>query len=764
MHNLGLGLELDFDRPRTPTPVLRQNFSFENDEFRRFDGEWGSKGVDNGGLDSEWNSNLMRNVTVRKRTKRKPYIVNKGNPQDVLDEYLIPATNATELLREYGVESGAVNRVRDDRSGRPRDRSVRRQSGPGKMAVAETATPDVRRFSTMSMPNSEVIEAVVVVNSTPSRRKTLRHMKKQYALRDFSAGHSATAPLATNGVSTDVSRRLSNKTMIPDRQHLSVRTNATTQPSASTRSRRRILADGHIPVIVVPERRSSSKPARAPSLRSASSRHSKKTASLRSAPLSQSAGSNIPGTFEQPTIRQRRMSDSAASCSGSQRTTNFPPAIPARSSSLSAPTSRHTSRNTSRAGSLTAESLRAHNFTQALEAAKLGTNPVVPFSSPKDSSSHRHTALTVDTTSDAPFGQRLSAQVTPFSQASYDTHLTALEIAEAQAVNLYPHQNTSVLMVEHSTFGGGGGPSAAPSGSRELPPAAEPATPPQPPPKYEPLAVDSPLRNPRAAPVPTHPPLINFIPATPAALSPAADDQDKQLGHPAGAPAARPATADGSSGPPPRRSMSLLRRALSNRRRRHSADHGWGAGAGADSTPRHRFSLRRRRQVDEATQTDAAHRADASTAAYPTVADQPPDESRLHPFWRPARFWDDLEGEEGDCGYGEEDDVETRRGFAGRLKRTFAILPAGSRSGGRRTGGRRSVGEAWGVRGVRVSWVGVAGLAGLRRRVSEGRWRGGERRRERRREGLRRSISAPWGARDGVEEVLRGRGGMGGGV
>ncbi|KFZ15434.1 hypothetical protein V502_05598 [Pseudogymnoascus sp. VKM F-4520 (FW-2644)] len=795
---VGLGLDLDIDRRRTPTPVLRQKFSFEDDEFRRFDGEWNvTDRVDHEDRNRQ-DKDLMRNVTVRRRTARKPYRFDESPVmQEVRVDRPVAPTNATIHLQEFGLGNGATDLVRDISSADTlRGNDVKRQLWPESAKGAESPpAPDVRRFSSMSgKSNATTIGAVVVVNSPPVQRRTLRHTKKQYGLRDITPPGLPTAPAVTNGLpngASEVAKRIIHKSNGSSRpNHNSINSTATT--TASTKSRRRILSEGAIPVVVVPERRSSVKTAQAPSLRSASSRHSRKSVSLQSAPLSQSAGSNIPGTIEQPqpTIRQRRMSDSATSRVQSERTVDGPPVIPQRRSSLSAPTSR----NTSRSGSLTAESLRAHNAIQAVEAAKLAAlAPIPPAVPPKDGAPLGNT-LTVDTNGDPFFGQRLSAQVTPFSQSSHDTHGTALEISEALAINLYPHQNRSVLMVEQGPVL----PRSAPKGrpihlrttSLPLPTEPDPMTPPQ---RAHPLEMeaDSPLRNPRDPP---QPPLIKFIPPTPAAVSP--DDDSKQLGHDF-----PPTETNTISAVPPERRPSLLQRALSAHRRE---------GMSISTILPRRFSLGRQPQNSIDT---------ASPHTYPTVSDQPADTSRLHPFWRPARFWDDLDSDEE---YSDDDWDDPnyyppsaaahpglsapKRSLSSVLKRTFSIMPARDREIGfgaprrtiRRSGSgnlrvvQRNNGSVGSValgdyvrfasarQGIRNSSAPVEAMSGGESRMSRermrdvgfGRWnfkvgvrwvsvsgveRWAERRRERRREGLRRSISGPKGVRDGVEDVLRGR-------
>ncbi|KAB8295135.1 hypothetical protein EYC80_007065 [Monilinia laxa] len=96
-----------------------------------------------------------------------------------------------------------------------------------------------------------------------------------------------------------------------------------------------------------------------------------------------------------------------------------------------------------------------------------------------------------------------------------------------------------------------------------------------------------------------------------------------------------------------------------------------------------KFSLSGRRK-NNSTQTSKPE-ANPSTH-YPSVLDQPADDSRLHPFWRPANFWDDLEDIENDSDEDEEDyfpeyhspgnrRIIAKRSISRKLKRTFAILP-----------------------------------------------------------------------------------------
>jgi hypothetical protein len=187
--------------------------------------------------------------------------------------------------------------------------------------------------------------------------------------------------------------------------------------------------------------------------------------------------------------------------------------------------------------------------------------------------------------------------------------------------------------------------------------------------------VDSPLRNPRAPPqpprhppghLPGHPPAINFIPATPSGMTPAAERVILQGNY-----------FESLKEKPPRR-PSIVRRAFS--RRRHSIDY-VPSSRGVGFLAR-RFSLSRR------------NRDDSDISLYKDN-DIPTEEDKLHPFWRPQWISDedsepmddnDNEHDDYDDDYEREDEVyryppvdnrprRPARSFSQKVKQTFAILP-----------------------------------------------------------------------------------------
>ncbi|KLU86484.1 hypothetical protein MAPG_05496 [Magnaporthiopsis poae ATCC 64411] len=682
---LGLGLESSPESDATATPPRRK------DRFVSFDGEW-SPGE--GEVEKQWDDNLERNVTVRKQLP-----VMNGHTPEILEDNTVLPTSATEALRSMSLPERAL--------AFPSPLESPAQNSSTRAVFPLQRSPEIaaRRLSTISSYST----TSTVLDGTPKRQRTLRHVRKVDLLRDSRSELSQSSSATVASVQPEeVSKRRPPLTdmRLSEARHASYISTSTTNSISSRKARRDVCKNGGIPVVVVPERRSSLKSeSRTPSLRS--TRSSRRSQSVGSAPLlsQMPKGKDLAPYFDRPSRRGRAMSESDGSQPGDERTMDYPPIVPRRTSSLSAPTSR----NTSRAGSLTAENLRdlqafqAQTQTQpprqrphepgrdvstsqpidrADPPAKAQAKPAPPTVESTDipvpagpevrvepapsvesvdeaTRMHPMHKVSIDHHGDPLFGRRLSAQHTPFSQHSVDTNATShAEVSEAMAVNIYPHQNTSVLMVNHSNKPSLSSSSTS-STAKEIQPqeflafddapeppaklapattgkpiirtvdmdaAAVPATPPQP--IFSMDDVDSPLRNPRAPPEPPsrlQPPAIEFIPATPSGLTPAQEKQ-AQLGNFYEALTERP----------PARRMSLVRRALSLRQ---SPSHGPTPPRSSSSGFISRaLSLSRgsslRRDHSRQRAASSGRNKPSSKAMGPN--DEPADETRLHPFWRPA--------------------------------------------------------------------------------------------------------------------------------
>ncbi|KPM35177.1 hypothetical protein AK830_g11396 [Neonectria ditissima] len=688
----GLGLALaGLDPPED------SNASPIGGDFNTFDGDWSSVSE----VEQEWDGNLLRMVTIKKR----PEIQDAVRPISqaaiiVAEPETIMPTQATKAVRQMPLHG------RPDTISSTKGVSERGATSTATSSTGTSISSDARRASAISTKStvSTVVEAMLV-DGPPQRQRTLRHVRKQVALRgpDDSSPSSTTNSLKLEKVAREPRAR----TRPQDGKHESYASSSTVRSVSSGKARREVWKNGGIPVIVVPDRRSSNKSrSREPSLRSHSSRRSNQTRSVSSisTPLDEPAPkevNEVGPTFPRQSRRSRAFSES----DGSERTMDFPPTVPARSSSLSAPTSRNTSRAGSqagsRAGSLTSESMKIHNALQESllkrpEEKSLvpvvclpgdaATRPIPSTESDKDASQRR---LSSGPPSEFLQVKSYASLKTPFSLASVETNGTAPVLSEAFAVQMYPHQNSSVLMVDHSAK-----PSETSIETHNEPETREiqnkpkltltdaaggiPVTPPQP--QFSLDDVDSPLRNPRPPPeIPIHPPAIKLIPATPSGMTPA-NEKMIQMGN-----------YFETTGEKPLRRPSIVRRALS-RRRRHSVDY-------PSTIPRapglltRTFSLSHRIRTSRGSSSrDNRHSDMEREPAYPSPEDSPAEEGKLHPFWRPQYSSEDTDGCDGNCeGCRHEMDEpdeevvyrypainnrpQPQRKLSSRMKRTFAILP-----------------------------------------------------------------------------------------
>ncbi|KAI8932502.1 hypothetical protein NX059_010684 [Plenodomus lindquistii] len=228
--------------------------------------------------------------------------------------------------------------------------------------------------------------------------------------------------------------------------------------------------------------------------------------------------------------------------------------------------------------------------------------------------------------------RHLYAQGTPFSQMS-DT----LEVSEATAVSIYPHNNHSLLVVQQVPRSNSLLPDSALLTEEAFFPAedprdvqatptppfvdasegpedklpqpilnVEPSTPPINQDPLQPGGVDTPLQNPRPPP---EPPVIMFIPPTPA------EELEREL------VPGPPKRSESNPQRQPQRRSRIVQRA-----RRYSDNL---------ITPLlARASISRRRPASD---------PNAEPHRIPRVPSVNEDDGTLHPFWRPRGFWDGFE-------------------------------------------------------------------------------------------------------------------------
>ncbi|KAF2621532.1 hypothetical protein BU25DRAFT_416064 [Macroventuria anomochaeta] len=725
--------------------------------------------------DREWNTELMRNVTVRR--KRKP----DSSPQ-IVSEPVGTAAGATSPATSTRSRrsSGLRERV-EASSNSPRGPSIENFAQSIGWPADVHRTPDdshldtkSKRMSTASVASTVV--AAVVITTPPQRQRTLRHSGRNMALRrdsDSPLSRVATSHSNRNSiVSEDVPlhRLVHKKANLADRNKrlstdsetlgalstvsaaprnaspFSVRSSRTIDSSAYTlahqESVRRILQPA---ADILSRSNSQRQPDRSPRVRISSAPESARQATALArargfvevsppqspqriagfASRSPVVSSQLPYTSPTPVGSEHRRAVSDSSRPGdlnkplprnpmehvlesAQRklsvyddetedkapppalldrvrllvaereaqdevvptpTVDQTPATPAPQQSMPSPSQlsplvRRGSRSSRGKSEERRRSSHSQDRTSPLQDSHVGQN--FDRTSPEDfsrrsydwhrrtSDEHRRISFDRSTgrTEEHANARHLYSQSTPFSQFSD----TPIEVSEATAVNIYPHNNNSLLVVQQPsrvnslmpeprqlTDGAYFGPQDdvelrqellrtptppfvdAMEGHQDSPQVPtqptltfEPSTPPMQIDLPQPDGVDSPLKNPRSAP---EPPKIMFIPPTPA------EELERPL-------------EVGPPGPPkrsdshPQRRLSLVQRA-----RRYSDNF--------ISPFLARASSNRGRYYSEShTRSQSSHR----NPDIPTVNDE---DGTLHPFWRPRGFWDGFEDSESD----DEDNV-----------------------------------------------------------------------------------------------------------
>ena len=666
---LGLGLESDDDR----TPTRSRSISVDDvavAEVVSLNGNWGHElsghelDPADAIADREWEANFMRNVTLRKRRTRR---ARNQTQQEKLDPAVDGVGNEDlqrgSSLRDKTYQRRFISKRRsiEDFSEQVEWPSIMVKQSPGMDNI------HIRRYSGNSA-TSTIVEALVIENP-PQRRRTLRHTGQMVGQgNELRIQKSSSIRTTSNPVTaSEKIHRLTHKSLnVGDQKGLSLYSNALGHNVGSSGS----TSTEVVPVIIVPERQSSLK--RKPGLT--------RQAGSKSVSLTSGSQASRPTTAEDlgdsrhpPRFRRRTLSGGITSLNFADggKGSDFAPVIPSRSSSLSAPTSRVTSRTTS----LTSASLRSRPTALGVSSIHNGHRDI--------------------TASDQGTTEFLSVPITPFSNPSSTPE--ALEVSQATAVNIYPHNNDSVLVVQ--------------SNSRPVTAGADqhgvsqegPRTPLS---SYSiPVHVESPLRNPRVAPLP--PQLIQVIPPTPM------HEIDKQLG-------AHSVTVTGNnqnSG-----AFAKVRRALSARR----YSEGF------------MLPLSRWKSV-------------GSSVRRPSNIER--KDSKLHPFWRPRAFWEEFD-EDGDAI--NEDFLERGwtpwllNGSEERSRHSFG-LEEDITDGSQDRGARHQTSESLstkrsnrrrrsGIRGLQFEYIGWKGFQQKLRKSKAVRQ---ERALERKRRNLRQLISPP---------------------
>ena len=724
---LGLAFERDDYNDDDATPTERRMPFFHDIHDIRSSATAGAQAghnfmqPDDGLPDREWNTDLMRNITVRRRREHA-----SPSPPKTADSSQPAAANTPSPAMGVRTPRAASLRERVDASSNAPTSSVQNFAEsigwPADNRIPADESPrdsKSKRLSTSSM-NSTVVAAMVIA-TPPQRQRPLRHSGKNMAYRGdtasplsrTSAAHSSTR---TSLVSDDVPlhRLVHKRTNIAERHKrfstdsdtlgnirnsspFSIRSSRTIDSTAATlahqESVRRILQpaadilsrsnsqahsnrNSHTRISSAPEsaRRQPtasrtrdfsevSPPQSPPRVVSTPLRNEVTSDNAPSANFNKALPS-LPAKRKTKSLRQDRKNEVEASSPAQQspplalldrvrlliaerEATEHPPVAPAPQESAPLP-ERFPSREE-------ADGRRRSSHSQDRTSSQEANSPYILDRVSSDDAFRRspdwhrktpdeHNRMSFDRstvrTEEYANTRHTYSQTTPFSQMSD----TPIEVSEATAVSIYPHNNHSLLLVQQASrnssmplddqsqfsddayfasqdhvdlrqelqrtptppFVDAHEDTVETNESQTQPTLAfEPSTPPMQIDLPQPNAVDIPLENPRPPP---EPPKIMFIPPTPA------EELEYDL---RSSPPGPPKHSDSY----PQRRLSLVQRArrysdnlitpflvrTSSSRGRHVSDS-------------HAHSHRRRR--------------------VPTVNDA---DGNLHPFWRPRGFWDDFE-------------------------------------------------------------------------------------------------------------------------
>ncbi|RKF64287.1 hypothetical protein OnM2_019025 [Erysiphe neolycopersici] len=456
-------------------------------------------------------------------------------------------------------------------------------------------------------------------NRLETNVKTLRHTKKRIGLRDgIELPNPLPLAISNNDFYDPEKLYRSHPTFKATELVNPIPALNNTIPKLSSEYRKEIIKKGGIPVLVIPERTSCGKTHRTLSLRSTSSRKTRRSISPNIIPLSC-----------HKTLHDRERYD--LNLWKSDLLSSFPD--PGYNESSNRPTSSTSIRDsaftsqssicTSRPSSLTTESLRTHNQLLAMNSSPKPDMDFYPPLSTTSSkiSSENSEQVGINFHHHSSQNHMLSDYVTPYSQSSYET---AAEVSEALAVSLFPHQTKSIMVRQNRTsLGSFAHPTtfrpefmtnskSLDTGQRRMHPTALET------PYYSESDVDSEtktesltsnLKN------SSEPPVIVFHPPTPRTA-----DQDplptyecleseSDLLHRQISISSFPASSYDFE------DFSLLTKTVSNAARPAYLD---------------RIS------------SHILNEDDTSSGIF-SISDIVPDQSKLHPFWRPTKFWNDDE-------------------------------------------------------------------------------------------------------------------------
>ena len=543
----------------SPSPASSQHGETERDtRFESFDGHWAANPIDGSPTPLAGKRKSAQNHNLTKSGYKST------SEREALDLKHLDAS----LMREKRLRDRVkgAHEVKESTSVEQFRRNIGSSSPEG---PAIFSGPDVRPLSVIS--STSTVEAMII-DSPKRAQRMLRHTEKRSSLRSASSPITRSERTSYASIPESQHRLIHKAARISDQDVLSGTSEVPFSAKTSNSPIRPNIET--INVVVIPERSSSLKSRPASHVSSKPGSH----LSTRRPPTASTGSTDILGQ------KKRTVSDSTSRYRETD-SKGYPmerPAVPPRSSSLSAPTSQ----NNSRATSLTSDSLRSHNLAIDLKMQhRREHQPVHPPRHNILASPDRNGLLeapnlhTLFASSDDM--ATLRPPSFPFTQGSVPSSSPGpIEIQEATAVSLFAHNNNSLLLVDPRVQASERRPFQALGVSYDL---SKPPRTPDNPSQRATFNVNSPLKNPRTPPKPPSTRPFHSLPLH--------DTQDEDTG--------------------------LGRRWRSVRRT-------WSARPRSDSfnTIARSFSMKSAKNRTVGMEMD----------------------SRQYPFWRPRGFWEDVPG------------------------------------------------------------------------------------------------------------------------
>ncbi len=592
---LGLGLEQEDDGSTlgemTPKHVAKHR------DFGTFDGSWDASDEDRQEIGSQGGHSSATSVPYDRRAYKR----SKMTEPPTLDS----PTLGQEADSSFKKSLSLRQRVEKSRHSLPTASSEKLEEHiywPLKEDDfdVETELRDMNNKRLSQASTSSTVVEAMVIQSPPRRRQTLRHTVKMEDMNSSTPPHSNRNSLNSNEHSS-IRRRL-RRSKSPDNELRKSYASADTTESVGSNPPK--ARQDLVPPIAFPDRLSSLQSS------TSDSKRVSRPLSLNSRQQSSrptTAPDESVGYFDVPPRRDRRTMSVVIQPSKPSKQEIKPekgvePPAPAQLSSPSVPTSSEASRTTSAISAGIGTRHDAPTLVDQPHATLYLSDPPDEHNLSVDRNMGEWSAFRPRSTLVTPFSLRSARSSTPGT----------LEVNEATAISIYPHTNKSILVIQQMAGGSDSSPreqSAIIAGNANiaLPASITPIIHHHSPPRE---ILNSPLQNPRDAP---QPPDLRVIAPTPANGRPSSEATTPVP--------STPARTNRFSAP-----ITSIKRAISARRLSENFV----------SPFARTFSLR----------------GTASTRRRRTLTDDEVPASKLHPFWRPRAFWDDVDDSDSDEDFG----------------------------------------------------------------------------------------------------------------